>query len=48
MNDAESALNYLEFSELKNKYSQLEKDIRRLSIENNMNKNNVCFQKSIV
>ena len=34
MNEAETSFNYFELNELKNKYRELEKDIRRLRIEN--------------
>ena len=34
MNEAETSFNYFELNELKNKYGELEKDIRRLRIEN--------------
>ena len=34
MNEAVTSFNYLELNELKNKYRELEKDIRRLRIEN--------------
>ena len=34
MNEAETSFNYFELNELKCKYGELEKDIRRLRIEN--------------
>ena len=34
MNEANSSFNYLEINELRNKYEQLENDIRKLRIEN--------------
>ena len=34
MNEAKTSFNYFELNELKSKYGELEKDIRRLRIEN--------------